>query len=51
MRKALALAVLLAVPSISVAGGLPFMHDNYGVALAQAKQRNLPIFVEVWAPW
>jgi hypothetical protein len=31
--------------------GLPFINDNYPKALAEAKQRKLPIFVEVWAPW
>jgi hypothetical protein len=30
---------------------LPFIYDNYSRAAAQAKQRRLPIFVEVWAPW
>ena len=31
--------------------GLPFIHDNYPKALAEAKQRKLPMFVECWAPW
>jgi hypothetical protein len=31
--------------------GLPWINDNYPKALAEAKQRKLPIFVEVWAPW
>jgi len=31
--------------------GLPFINDNFEKALAEAKQRNLPLFVEVWAPW
>lgn len=30
---------------------LPFVEDNYTQALAQARQRNVPLFVEVWAPW
>jgi hypothetical protein len=30
---------------------LPFIHDDYPRALAEAKQRKLPIFVECWAPW
>jgi len=30
---------------------LRFINDNYSKAAAQAKQRKLPIFVEVWAPW
>jgi hypothetical protein len=31
--------------------GLPFINDDYPKALAEAKQRKLPVFVEVWAPW
>jgi len=30
---------------------LPFIEDNYAKALAAAKSRHLPIFVEAWAPW
>ena len=30
---------------------VPFIADDLPRALAEAKQRNLPIFVESWAPW
>ncbi len=30
---------------------LPFIEDDYPQALARARERNLPLFVEVWAPW
>ncbi|MGA7617100.1 MAG: hypothetical protein WBX15_18185 [Thermoanaerobaculia bacterium] len=30
---------------------LPFIHDDYARALAQAKAKNAPLFVEAWAPW
>lgn len=30
---------------------LPFIADDYPAALAEARQRDLPIFVESWAPW
>ena len=30
---------------------LPFIADDYAKALAQAKARKLPIFIESWAPW
>jgi hypothetical protein len=30
---------------------LSFIEDDYAHALARARQRNLPLFVEVWAPW
>jgi hypothetical protein len=29
----------------------PFIDDNYARALAQARARKLPIFIEAWAPW
>ena len=30
---------------------LPFLSDDYTRAVAQAKARKVPIFVEAWAPW
>ena len=30
---------------------LPFIADDYPSALAQARAKKLPIFVEAWAPW
>jgi hypothetical protein len=30
---------------------LPWVADDYGKALADAKARHVPLFVEVWAPW
>jgi hypothetical protein len=30
---------------------LPFVEDNYAAALAQAKERGVPLFVDTWAPW
>jgi hypothetical protein len=55
MRSAL-LVALLGVSSVAAAadaakGVLPFIDDDYGRAVAEAKQRKLPIFVEAWAPW
>jgi hypothetical protein len=37
--------------AIAATSNLPFMDDDYVKALATAKQRNLPMFVEVSAPW
>jgi hypothetical protein len=54
MKKKLIIWVLLSVlvtPAIAKTMSLPFIADNYGKALEEAKQRKLPIFVEVWAPW
>jgi len=33
------------------ADGLPFIEDDYATALAQARERNVPLFIEAWAPW
>lgn len=45
------LLLALSAPAMAATAGLPFIHDDPGRALAEAKQRNLPLFVEVGAPW
>ena len=30
---------------------LPFIADDYPRAIAEARSKKLPIFVESWAPW
>ena len=30
---------------------LPFIENDFTQAVAKARQANLPLFVEVWAPW
>ncbi|HZN02792.1 MAG TPA: hypothetical protein VFD06_04325 [Candidatus Polarisedimenticolia bacterium] len=35
----------------AVAGALRFIEDDAPTALAEAKRRGVPIFVEAWAPW
>jgi hypothetical protein len=30
---------------------LPFLENDYAGAIAQAKARGVPVFVDVWAPW
>jgi uncharacterized protein YceK len=66
MRRALALAAvaLLAAGCASVPTrtmpkpapesrphALPFVEDDYARALADARARSVPLFVEAWAPW
>ncbi len=53
---ALGVAVLLSVaaadrPAPAVAPAVPFINDDYGKALALARTKKLPLFVEAWAPW
>ncbi|HKE21260.1 MAG TPA: hypothetical protein VKB88_02660 [Bryobacteraceae bacterium] len=33
------------------AGSLPWVENSFSKAMAEAKSRNVPLFVEVWAPW
>ena len=30
---------------------LEFIEDDYEAALAEARARDIPIFIESWAPW
>jgi len=30
---------------------VPFVENDYAKALADAQKRNVPIFVDIWAPW
>lgn len=30
---------------------LPFIQDDYTRALAEARARKVPLFIEAWAPW
>ena len=47
----LAAAVTAATPAAPARNSLPWIEDDYGRALAEAKSKKLPIFVEAWAPW
>ncbi|HEY6064555.1 MAG TPA: hypothetical protein VIY96_00270 [Thermoanaerobaculia bacterium] len=44
------LAIVSAAPAPSRAV-LPWVEDDYPKAVAQARAKNVPIFVEAWAPW
>jgi hypothetical protein len=35
----------------AVTGALRFIADDAPAALAEAKRRGVPVFVEAWAPW
>jgi hypothetical protein len=53
VKKLWALLWVLVASAAAAAttNGLPWIKDDYSKALAVAKQRNVPIFVECWAPW
>jgi len=46
-----ALLSLAAAPAPESTSAVPFVPDDYGKALAEARARKLPLFVEAWAPW
>ena len=48
--KRLAFAALLALAALN-ARAVTFIEDDYATAVARAKTKNVPIFVEAWAPW
>ncbi|HEX9502555.1 MAG TPA: hypothetical protein VGA10_12965 [Thermoanaerobaculia bacterium] len=50
MKQLLLLLAILATPAIAKEV-LPFIDNDYSKALAQAKKKNVPIFVDAWAPW
>jgi hypothetical protein len=47
-RLLIALALLIAGTTHAE---LPFLENDYNAAVAKAKAKNVPIFVEAWAPW
>jgi hypothetical protein len=47
----LATAALLLALAPAHKAALPFIDDDYPKALAEAKAKNLPLFIEAWAPW
>ena len=47
----LATAALLLTLGPAHTTALPFIEDDYGRALAEAQAKNLPLFIEMWAPW
>ena len=50
-RASLTAVLLAAVAPLVAASNLPFVEDDYGRALADARARKLPLFIEAWAPW
>ena len=44
-------ALVAAAAPHSGKSALPFIHDDYPKALAEAKARNVPIFIETSARW
>ena len=43
--------LVTALASAPAAERLPIIADDYAKAISEAKERKVPLFVEVWAPW
>lgn len=50
MKKVLLILALTAMPAFAKEV-LPFIDNDYTKALAEAKRKNVPLFVDAWAPW
>jgi hypothetical protein len=48
--KRLLLALALAIAGTAHAK-IEFVENDYATAVARAKAKNVPVFVEAWAPW
>lgn len=47
----LSLLLIVALSAVASSTNLPFLRDDFEKARAQALQRKLPVFIEIWAPW
>lgn len=50
MKRILPLALFI-LGALSMRAELTFIENDYARALREASARNVPIFVEAWAPW
>lgn len=51
MRRLMLSLLLVASSTLSAKEALPFIENDYTKAVARAKTKNLPLFVDAWAPW
>jgi hypothetical protein len=49
--KRLPLIALFVLASLGARADLPFIENDYAKAMARASAKNVPVFVEAWAPW
>ena len=50
MKRLIPLAALAFV-ALGAFADVPFIEDDFTRAASQAKAKNVPLFVEAWAPW
>jgi hypothetical protein len=49
-RLLLAISLVITLPTFAKEV-LPTIENDYAKAIARAKAKNLPLFVDAWAPW
>jgi len=50
-RVGILILLTILLPPAVARPRLPMINDNYDKAVAEAKQRHVPLFIDVWAPW
>ena len=51
MKRLALLLVSMHLTAGVASANLPLIRDDFARARAEATQRKLPMFVDVWAPW
>ena len=51
LALALSACATTRAPAPAPAEALAFIEDDYPRALAEARERHVPLFVDAWAPW
>lgn len=51
MKRILPILLLLVSAAAQAKEVLPWIENDYRTAIAHAKSKDLPVFVEAWAPW
>ena len=51
MKNLLIASLLLFATASQAREVLPWIENDYKAAIARAKARDRPVFVEAWAPW
>lgn len=50
-RAIITLSLLMLAVTATAKEAIPFIENDYATALSKARAKDLPIFVEAWAPW
>ncbi|HWW61147.1 MAG TPA: hypothetical protein VN181_07260 [Thermoanaerobaculia bacterium] len=51
MKRHILTALLALTAATAAHAAVSFIEDDYTKAIARAKEKNVPVFVEAWAPW